>query len=254
MNTYFAKVLLVCFMVFAGGCVAIPREPSIKDYDDLVRKTTLLHAPGGTGSGVMISIEGEPYVLTAFHVIVDEKLPVFIMRLFPKDGSYDIDMSGSLGKTVHIDKSVDLALVKVIDPKGYRETKQRDYEFYFATVAKNPPKIGENIISAASPSRCNTDTIDVGTIDFGRITSYKQTKMMSSNYVNPGSSGGAIFNAEGELVGIIIQYTGVRKSISVRLEEVQKFLKSYKPSNDQKFSELFDSQMKPPLLEVITEP
>ena len=144
----------------------------------------------GAGSGVVISADG--YVITNNHVIADDSGGVadtIIVRL--KDSTeYEAEVVGT-------DSESDVALLK-IDAKGLA----------FA-VAGDSDKlvVGENIVAIGNPLGELGGTVTSGIVSAtGRTIDVDGTEMTLIQIdaaVNPGNSGGGLFNMKGELVGIV---------------------------------------------------
>lgn len=135
----------------------------------------------GTGSGVIISADG--HIVTNNHVIVKaDKLQVTLNN----NKTYDAELIGS-------DPNSDIALLK-IDAEGNLP--------YLAFGDSDNTKIGEWVLAVGNPFNL-TSTVTAGIVsakarDLGRNQSFIQTDAA----VNPGNSGGALVNTNGDLVGI----------------------------------------------------
>ncbi len=135
----------------------------------------------GTGSGVIISPDG--YIVTNNHVIAKaQELKVTLNN----NKTYDADIIGS-------DPLTDIALIK-IDAKENLP--------YLAFGDSDNTKIGEWVLAVGNPFNL-TSTVTAGIVsakarDLGRNQSFIQTDAA----VNPGNSGGALVNTNGDLIGI----------------------------------------------------
>lgn len=138
------------------------------------------------GSGVILTADG--YIVTNHHVVdgADE----LIVTLFD-NREYTATLIGS-------DPSTDLALVKI---------KERDLPF-LRYGDSDGLRVGEWVLAVGNPFNL-TSTVTAGIVsakgrslnlleDKFRIESFIQTDAA----VNPGNSGGALINVQGELVGI----------------------------------------------------
>lgn len=135
-----------------------------------------------TGSGVIISADG--YIVTNNHVVEDaDELTVTLN-----------DNREFSAVIVGADKNTDLALIKV-DAKGLP----------FLTVADSEKlKVGEWVLAVGNPFGFNS-TVTAGIVSAkarsmgaNGVESFIQTDAA----INAGNSGGALVNAQGELVGI----------------------------------------------------
>ncbi len=140
----------------------------------------------GAGSGVIISEDG--YILTNNHVAGDASKITVTLR---SGESYDAKLIGA-------DADLDIALIK-IDASGLCAAPVGDSSTVSAgdksVIIGNPlgtlgGSVTEGIISAADRE------IEID----GRTMHLMQTDAA----VNPGNSGGGMFNSQGELVGIVV--------------------------------------------------
>lgn len=136
------------------------------------------------GSGVIISSSGE--IVTNYHVI---------------EGATSISVSfndgSQYGGDVYVqdyDKSLDLAIIK-INKTGLKAVTIDDS----STV-----KQGESIVAIGSPYGF------FNTVTDGIISAIRNNGFQISAAINPGSSGGGLFNSKGKLIGIT--YSGVTEA------------------------------------------
>ena len=136
----------------------------------------------GTGSGFIVSPDG--YILTNAHVV--EGADELRIRL--------TDNREFAGKVIGLDKKTDIAVVK-IEAKDLPVLKMGSSENL---------KVGEWVAAIGSPFGLD-NTVTAG------IVSAKSRQLPSEQYVpfiqtdvavNPGNSGGPLFNMKGEVVGI----------------------------------------------------
>ncbi|MDT7830658.1 trypsin-like peptidase domain-containing protein [Pricia sp. S334] len=137
----------------------------------------------GTGSGVIISQDG--YIVTNNHVIANaNKLQVTLNN----NKTYEAELIGT-------DPNSDIALIKVDADRKLP---------YLAFGDSDNVKIGEWVLAVGNPFNL-TSTVTAGIVSakardlhMGRNQSFIQTDAA----VNPGNSGGALVNTNGDLVGI----------------------------------------------------
>ncbi|MGB5237387.1 MAG: trypsin-like peptidase domain-containing protein [Flavobacteriaceae bacterium] len=135
----------------------------------------------GTGSGVIITPDG--YIVTNNHVIAKAtELKVTLND----NKSYDAEIIGT-------DPATDIALIKITTDKSLP---------YLAFGDSDNTKIGEWVLAVGNPFNL-TSTVTAGIVsakarDLGRRQSFIQTDAA----VNPGNSGGALVNTNGDLIGI----------------------------------------------------
>lgn len=137
----------------------------------------------GTGSGVIISPDG--YIITNNHVIAGSES---ISITLNDNKIYDAELIGT-------DEKTDIALLKV----------EADHDLPFITFGdSDAAQIGEWVLAVGNPFNL-TSTVTAGIISAkardlsGRNS---QSFIQTDAAVNPGNSGGALVNTNGELVGI----------------------------------------------------
>lgn len=137
----------------------------------------------GTGSGVIISPDG--YIITNNHVI---------------DGSEQLSVTLNDNRTfsaeiIGTDPKNDIALLKI----------EADGELPYTRFAdSDQAKIGEWVLAVGNPFNL-TSTVTAGIIsaksrDLGQTG--QQSFIQTDAAVNPGNSGGALVNSNGDLIGI----------------------------------------------------
>jgi len=137
----------------------------------------------GTGSGVIISPDG--YIITNNHVIdASEELSVTLN-----------DNRTLVAKIIGTDPKTDIALLKI----------ESDDALPYATFGdSDTAKIGEWVLAVGNPFNL-TSTVTAGIIsaksrDLSGVSN--QSFIQTDAAVNPGNSGGALVNTNGELIGI----------------------------------------------------
>tara|TARA_R110002050_G_scaffold80677_4_gene172443 strand:- start:24 stop:1433 length:1410 start_codon:yes stop_codon:yes gene_type:complete len=143
------------------------------------------HAQIGSGSGVIITPDG--YIITNNHVIANsQELSVTLNN----NKTYDAKIIGSDSKT-------DIALIKI----------ESDETLPYATFGdSDSAKIGEWVLAVGNPFNL-TSTVTAGIISAKSRSldpsgSRNQSFIQTDAAVNPGNSGGALINTQGELIGI----------------------------------------------------
>lgn len=139
----------------------------------------------GAGSGVIISQDG--YILTNNHVINGANSVKVRLR---DSTEYDATIIGS-------DASNDIALLKVnatgLSPATFGDSNSLAVGDYVVAIGNPLGELGgtvtDGIISALARKVTIEDT--------------QMTLLQTNAQVNPGNSGGGLFNANGELVGIV---------------------------------------------------
>ena len=136
----------------------------------------------GTGSGVIISSDG--YIVTNNHVIANaNQLQVTLNN----NKTYDAQLIGT-------DPNSDIALIKI---------DAREKLPYLAFGDSDNTKIGEWVLAVGNPFNL-TSTVTAGIVSakaraLGRVD---QSFIQTDAAVNPGNSGGALVNTNGDLIGI----------------------------------------------------
>ncbi|MCF7561712.1 trypsin-like peptidase domain-containing protein [Sabulilitoribacter multivorans] len=152
---------------------------------DLFSGRSPQRAQMGTGSGVIINADG--YIITNNHVINNsDELSVTLNN----NKTYKAEIVGSDAKT-------DIALLKI----------EADEDLPYVTFADSDnAKIGEWVLAVGNPFNL-TSTVTAGIIsakarNLDPTGTYAQSFIQTDAAVNPGNSGGALVNTNGELIGI----------------------------------------------------
>lgn len=139
----------------------------------------------GTGSGVIISPDG--YIVTNNHVIANSsKLQVTLNN----NQTYEAELIGT-------DPTTDIALLKI---------EAKDTLPYLAFGDSDNTRIGEWVLAVGNPFNL-TSTVTAGIIsakarDLDESDGKNQSFLQTDAAVNPGNSGGALVNTNGDLIGI----------------------------------------------------
>lgn len=137
----------------------------------------------GTGSGVIISQDG--YIVTNNHVIANaDQLQVTLNN----NRTYEAELIGS-------DPNSDIALIKI---------DADDKLPYLAFGDSDNTKIGEWVLAVGNPFNL-TSTVTAGIVSAkarSLDTRSNQSFIQTDAAVNPGNSGGALVNTNGDLIGI----------------------------------------------------
>ena len=136
------------------------------------------------GSGVIISKDG--YIITNNHIIRDAKEIVVLTS----------DLKGYSATLIGTDPRTDIALLKI-----------NSNDIFMATKIGNSDdvRVGEWVVAMGSPFGLR-NTMTAGIISGKNrrfnIGGYHNSFIQIDVTVNPGNSGGPLFNLEGELIGI----------------------------------------------------
>ena len=149
----------------------------------------------GAGSGVIISEDG--YIVTNSHVIGDSnQYPVKVVFTGQDENEEDQEYPAQI---VGYDKRTDIAVLK-IDAAGLTPAEFAD---------SDQLKVGDTVLSLGNPGVAGENFTN--TLTKGMVSAVNRTVTMSSinmQYIqtdaaiNPGSSGGALLNLYGQVVGI----------------------------------------------------
>lgn len=137
------------------------------------------------GSGFIISSDGK--IATNYHVI--EYADTI------KAVTYD-DKIYTISKVVDYDKSMDIAIVKVDSTEKFPYVKLGD---------SSKLQLGEEVIAIGSPKGMkNTASQGIvsGIVQYEDKYKNKKSMIQTTAPISPGSSGGALFNKLGQVIGI----------------------------------------------------
>lgn len=140
-------------------------------------------------SGVIYTDDG--YIITNDHIYSSVGAPKF--KIYTFDGK-EYDANYVAGDAVS-----DLAVLKVKDASGFKAAEFGN---------SNELVCGENVFAVGRPSDASDDTsITSGTVSLTnrRVrskTNYSSSLIQTDSAINPGSSGGALSNMYGQVIGI----------------------------------------------------
>jgi len=140
----------------------------------------------GAGSGVIISEDG--YIVTNNHVIEDARSILVALH----DGTtYEAQLVAS-------DSKMDIGVIK-IEASGLTPAILGDSDSL---------SVGEPVVAVGNPLGQLGGTVTNGIVSaLGReiILNNEHRNLLQTNAaINPGNSGGGLFNADGELIGIVV--------------------------------------------------
>jgi tetratricopeptide (TPR) repeat protein len=179
------KFICLCsffLMLFAPTICRADADAIYKENNGAVVVVVAIDGKGrpiGQGSGFIIREDGA--VVTNYHVIsmaADVKF---------KLGMKVLDAEGVL----HVDPENDLAIVKM-EGKDYPRVRIGD---------SNKLRVGEKIYVIGSPQGLE-NTISEGILSGIREVDRKHKILQMTAPISPGSSGGPLFNGDGEVVGV----------------------------------------------------
>ena len=144
------------------------------------------YVQSGAGSGIIISQDG--YILTCAHVV--SGATSVKVQLNGSDQSYDATVVG-------VDSTSDIAVLK-IDATGLTPAVIGD---------SDKLAVGETTVAVGNPLGTLSNTVTQGIVSaLNRqvtVEDNDMTLIQTDTSISPGNSGGGLFNANGELIGIV---------------------------------------------------
>jgi serine protease Do len=190
----------------AGARPSLEIDPRVQEAENkriaLIAKVSpsvvAIFGPGGNGGGSGVLISDDGYTLTNFHVVAGAGIT---MKCGLANGVlYDAVLVG-------VDKVGDVALIKLLPEK-------EGDKFPFAVLGNSENvQVGEYSLAMGNPFLLATDftpTVTFGIVsgvhryqypDAGNMLEYTDCIQVDTS-VNPGNSGGPLFDMNGELIGI----------------------------------------------------
>ena len=187
----FSLTLAITFLYNAQTATSAPfyglknafggyEDINMKVYEKINPSIVYIDVSNGISSGTGCVIDESGIILTSSHVI---------------DGAKNIVVETSNGEeykaTVLFTKGLekDLALLKITPKKSLPCVKLGD---------SSSVKVGQQILAIGNPFGFS------GTLTTGIVSriDYKRNKIQTDAAINPGSSGGPLLNANGEVIGI----------------------------------------------------
>lgn len=179
----------------ASGSAAssFARIPSV--VDQVKPSVVTIRTPGGQGSGVVYKSNG--VIITNQHVVARGQGPQ--AEIFDRVAVVFATGKQAPGRVVGADYRTDLAVIKV-DRGGLRA----------AEFQKELPDVGELAIAVGTPLKLN-ESVTAGIIsglnrrlppELSQTQRPLVNLIQTDAPISPGSSGGALVNGEGEVVGI----------------------------------------------------
>lgn len=151
------------------------------------------------GTGFFIELDGEPLILTNYHVIAegDNVVVEFLKGVDPTNQRYQAEV-------VAIDELNDLAMLKLhVDIANIVIKADRKF---LKLANEESIKVGQEVCSRGNPS-AYTNVLTVGRIsgfcEGGENNNMGYNRLMVNIDATNGNSGSAVCNINGEVVGII---------------------------------------------------
>lgn len=188
----------ICMCVFSSSSVAqVGKNSGLWKWTPIAEhhhSIVEIHSAGGVGTGVVIEIDeskplkggAEGYVLTAFHVVQDDKGEGMIKV------KYRNGKRAKKCRIVHADEHKDVALLWVWVPDGIPSSP----------LATDPIESGDQLEFAGLGGGSKLSCC-IRHFSATASTPSSLEKIFADVPLLPGDSGGPVFNAEREVVGII---------------------------------------------------
>lgn len=175
------------FRTATGLAQLSPREQAARVSPTVIKVRT----PRAIGSGVFVNEDG--YAITNAHVIQGETDLRIIAWLRQPDGSTRRTTLEDI-EIISVNNHLDLALLRAIHPAGE--------EFEFALLEHHESiEVGQPVFAIGNPHGLE-QTMSQGVISTTQRSNDGLTFIQTDTAVNPGNSGGPLFNTLGEVVGI----------------------------------------------------
>ncbi|MBQ4461608.1 MAG: trypsin-like peptidase domain-containing protein [Bacteroidaceae bacterium] len=179
-------------VTFEDGVMSVKDEHNVRQYIKMKgtdsKKIEPEKGSGWSGSGFALK---DGYVVTNYHVVNDAKS----IEIYGVNGSFG---KGYKASVVGVDKISDLALLKIVENANFENPP---YSFYspMLDVGENIYVLGYPLIQSMGEEIKLTNGIISSRSGFeGDITTYQ-----ISAPIQPGNSGGPMFDLQGRLVGIV---------------------------------------------------
>lgn len=151
----------------------------------------LIKTPAGLGSGFFINKDG--YLATNFHVIKGERH--ISATQFVRQGSEMRNIVYKDVRIVAVDPFHDLAILKIEDPS-------LDKIVPVVFSPDDPKRTGETVFAIGNPLGLER-TVTEGVISHVARNFGGSLFLQVDAPVNPGNSGGPLFNSKGQVIGVI---------------------------------------------------
>ncbi|MFA6371010.1 MAG: serine protease [Methanothrix sp.] len=187
----------------------MPGTVFIQTYDSEKRQIS-------SGSGFFISDDGE--VVTCNHVVEDKIDNCNLTRKFFYAKVTTPDLKEFFAKAIRYDPEGDLVLLDVVIPRS---------SVHSLPIRTSYPKAGEDIIVIGAP-KLNKFSVTKGIISsIDRTLSdlpHLETAFQIDATISPGSSGGPVFNMNGEVIGVVRSTGGPGLNFVIPAERINNLL------------------------------
>ena len=168
------------------------RSRSVRELTaELGEAVVQVRTPSGLGSGFFLNTAG--YLITNFHV-VESETEISIEVYHQKDGQLERTSYKEI-RIVALNKFVDLALLKIEDKNAP--------DFKYVLLANlDTLSAGDPVFAIGSPLGLER-TVTEGILSTKTREFQGNLYLQTNAQVNPGNSGGPLFNLQGEVIGVI---------------------------------------------------
>jgi S1-C subfamily serine protease len=148
---------------------------------------------GASGSGNLVSIDGEIYIVTAAHVVEDS---IFANAVEKNGNALPIEI-------VKVDKLKDVALLKPLKPLEVSKPAR--------IKIRGDNLIGKPVVHCGHPASYTFN------VSRGVISGYHQGYYLVSSMALPGASGSIVFGEKGDMIGIVsaVGMVGTREAVQL---------------------------------------
>ena len=170
------KNIFILFLIFVLGCGFVFAKNASDVYSLNSDSILFVNTQDALGTGVVLKEDGT--FVTCFHVIATADY----VKVKTKNGEeYKVD------GYKYIDPNNDVAILTLKTTKTFRPIK----------ISTQNPKVGEKVYAIGNPKGIKFVFSD------GMINQIHNDIIQFSAPISSGSSGGALLNSEGELIGIV---------------------------------------------------
>lgn len=179
-------------MTFAGyNMIRLYPKVGYNNNSPISRSTEITGSWKGNGSGIIFTKDG--YIATNYHVIEDA-------NEIEVEFKYEKEIKSYRAEVVRTDPINDLAIIKINDP-NFNNLKSLLYNF-----KTRRSQIGESVFALGFPKALSMMGKDMKFTD-GKISSLTGamgdvTVYQTSTPIQPGNSGGPLFDTKGNLIAI----------------------------------------------------
>ena len=169
------------------------KETTVKDAVEHVSEAVVLvKTPSGLGSGFIIREDG--HVITNSHVVQGEaQITVTVFRM--KDGQFEKKQFEKV-KIIAVNSEVDLALLKIDDEELKGEKLKK------VTIGNiDTLKVGQTVFAVGAPQGMER-SVSQGIVSIKNREQGGMVYIQTTAALNPGNSGGPLFNSKGEVIGV----------------------------------------------------